>query len=125
MTKYDVIKERFNKAIADAGLTNQELVDRTGLSKSSISLYRNGKAAPNSLSAEKLARVLSVSPAWLMGFDVPMKDEDSFYINHKAEEYARFLYEKPEYKTLFDASMKVSKKDLEIVAEMLKRFSDD
>lgn len=125
MTKYDVTKERINNAINEANLTSQDLAERTGLSKSSISLYRNGKAVPNSLSAEKLAKILNVSPAWLMGFDVPMKDEDTFYINHKAEEYARFLYEKPEYKTLFDASMKVSKKDLEMVAEMLRRFSND
>ena len=49
----------------------QELVERTGISKASVSQYRSGYATPSNLAAEKLCAPFGLNPAWLMGFDVP------------------------------------------------------
>ena len=50
-------------------MTAQELSDRSGVGKSSISHYVNGNNAPHTINAGKMADVLRVNPMWLMGFD--------------------------------------------------------
>lgn len=72
--KHTLSAERLASALADAGLKAQDLVDRTGIPKASISHYLNGYYCPTSSKAEKMAKVLGVSPVWLMGFDVPKID---------------------------------------------------
>ena len=85
--KHTLSAERLASALADAGLKAQDLVERTGISKASISHYLNGYYCPTSSKAEKMAKVLGVSPVWLMGFDVPKidwmitdKDGNSFLV---------------------------------------------
>lgn len=68
--------ERLKEAMADAGVTAAELAERSGVGKSSISQYMNGRNSPSDLSASKIARVLKVSPIWLMGFQTPKVDEE-------------------------------------------------
>lgn len=72
--KHTLSAERLASALADAGLKAQDLVERTGIPKASISHYLNGYYCPTSSKAEKMAKILGVSPVWLMGFDVPKVD---------------------------------------------------
>ena len=44
------------------------------LGKSALSQYINGKSTPDQEKLVLLARTLGVSEAWLMGYDVPMKE---------------------------------------------------
>lgn len=46
---------------------------KTGINKGSVSQYCNGSNVPNNLTAKKIADAFGVDPAWVMGFDVPMK----------------------------------------------------
>ena len=68
--KYNVTASRILKAMADAGITQQELSDRSGISKSSISHYVNGSNEPGNKAAYAMSKILQVSPLWLMGLDV-------------------------------------------------------
>lgn len=70
----EIISNRLQQALAQLGMKQQELSNKSGVAKASISQYVHGKFAPSSETAVKLAYVLKVSPAWLMGFDVPMFD---------------------------------------------------
>lgn len=45
------------------------------MNKSDISQYVSGKVEPNQEKLFILAKALGVNEAWLMGFDVPMKEE--------------------------------------------------
>ena len=65
---------RINEALAESGLTAQELANRTGLNKASISQYRNGTHKPSNKTATLIGDVLDVNPLWLMGFDVRKKE---------------------------------------------------
>ena len=65
---------RINEALAESGLTAQELVNRTGLNKASISQYRNGTHRPSNKTSALIGEVLDVNPLWLMGFDVEKKE---------------------------------------------------
>ncbi len=71
--KNEITAKRLAIALSNIGIRPQELADRSGVSKSSISQYMNGSHAPSNISSGKMAPVLNVNPLWLMGFDVPME----------------------------------------------------
>ena len=64
---------RIQLAMQNAGISQQELAERSGIGKASISHYVNGRYIPTNKAAYKLSLVLNVNPVWLMGFDVPME----------------------------------------------------
>ena len=66
------VKERLNEALSKKGVTAAELSRRTGISKGSISQYKNGVVNPKQDRIYLIANALGVSEVWLMGFDVPM-----------------------------------------------------
>lgn len=67
---------RLREALAITNMSQQELSDRSGVPKASISQYVNGTHIPGNKKAGQLAEVLGVNPLWLMGFDVPRIDSD-------------------------------------------------
>lgn len=77
----DTFANRLYKAMTHRGLTQVDLVKRTGISKGSISQYMSGTYVPKSSNIYLLSKALDVSEQYLMGFDVPMdkpkiKNED-------------------------------------------------
>ena len=66
--KFPETAKRLKYALKD--MSQQELANRSGVSKASISQYVNGTNKPSNISAGKIAQVLDVNPMWLMGFDV-------------------------------------------------------
>lgn len=68
--KHGETAKRLRSALERKGMKQTELASRTGLSKASISQYLSGLYVPSNISAGKMADVLGVSPAWLMGFDI-------------------------------------------------------
>lgn len=72
--KNELTAKRLVLALSNANMKPQELADKAGVNKASISQYVNGSHAPSNISSGKMASVLNVNPLWLMGFDVPMND---------------------------------------------------
>lgn len=60
-----------------------DLVARTGLDKSTISYYVNGKREPAQDNIFIIAGAFDIEPAWLMGYDVPMRKESIEHIDIK------------------------------------------
>lgn len=67
--KYEITAKRLKEALADCGLSQQELADKSGIGKSSISHYINGANKPLNKAAYAMGNVLGVNPAWLMGLE--------------------------------------------------------
>lgn len=65
---YSLSARRLKEALYDKGMKPQELSNLSGVNKSSLSQYINGSHTPSNISAGKMAKVLGVSPLWLMGF---------------------------------------------------------
>lgn len=87
--KYEKTANRLKMAMSEADIKSQEeLAEKSGVHKSSISQYINGSHSPSNLSSGKMGKVLNVNPLWLMGFDVEMR-KDIFY--GKADEDLEFL----------------------------------
>ena len=79
--KYEETARRLRLAMSNANIKAQELAEKSGVSKNSISQYVNGTHAPSNKSAGKMGPVLRVNPVWLMGFDAPMP-EKFFRMSH-------------------------------------------
>lgn len=75
--KNELTAKRLQLALSDMGISQQELAEKSGVSKASISQYVNGSHAPSNISSGKMGKVLNVEPMWLMGFDVEMRKEIS------------------------------------------------
>ena len=73
-----IIKDRLNEALHLRGITAADLSRLTGINKSSLSRYLSGESIPRSLAIGKMAEALHVSPAWVLGYDVPMEDGTPF-----------------------------------------------
>lgn len=62
--------QRLRQIMEERGLTQSELAKFSGVSKSSISRYLSGAWKAKQDTIYDMARVLQVSEAWLMGYDV-------------------------------------------------------
>ena len=62
--------QRLKEAMERRGLCQQDIANRTGINKASISNYISGKYEAKQERLHKIAQALSVSEAWLSGYDV-------------------------------------------------------
>lgn len=65
-------KDRLKHAMDIRGIRAVDIVENTDIPKGAISYYMSGKSQPKSDRLYVLAKYLSVSEAWLLGYDVPM-----------------------------------------------------
>lgn len=71
----DTFSNRLNMAMRTRNIKATELSLKTGIAKSSLSEYINGKYEAKQDGVYLLAKALNVNEAWLMGLDVPMEKE--------------------------------------------------
>lgn len=67
--------QRIAKALDIKRMKQADLCKLAKVPKSSLSLYLSGAYEPKQNRIYDMARVLNVSEAWLMGYDVPMDRE--------------------------------------------------
>lgn len=71
--------ERLKEIMSIRDIKQSEIIEKTGINKGALSSYISGRYLPKQDNIYKLAKVLCVNPAWLMGLDVPMEPPaDSF-----------------------------------------------
>lgn len=76
MTLISNPSDRLKEIMKIRNLRQSDLVEKTGIGKSSISTYLSGEYQPKQDKIIKLSNVLNVNPSWLMGYDVPMVDNN-------------------------------------------------
>lgn len=69
--------DRLKEALKVNNMTQSKLSEISGINTSTISEYIKGKYDPSRSRIFEFSEILKVNPVWLMGFDVPMKDEKS------------------------------------------------
>lgn len=67
------IAQRLRRAMETNGKRQADLVREAGLDRGAVSSYLSGKYEPKQKAIYAMARVLNVSEAWLLGYDVPME----------------------------------------------------
>lgn len=58
------------------GIKQQDISAKTGIDKSTMSLYLSGKRLPRQDKIGLISDAYHVDPAWLMGYDVPMQEKN-------------------------------------------------
>ena len=74
----DTIASRLRAALEMRGMKQAELVELTGIGKSSISTYLRGSYIPKPKNIYKMAKALNVNEAWLMGEDVDPTRQNAY-----------------------------------------------
>ena len=100
-------------------LKQADIVKRTGINKSALSNYLSGVREPRQDKISMIADPFGVSPAWLMGYDVPMFLEDNsspIIIDSKADK--RLL-------AYIEAFCRLSREKRKIVEQIIDSYSED
>lgn len=112
---------RLKEAMMIRGMRQADLCEKTGIGKSAISQYISGKVTPKQDKIFLLSEALSVSPAWLMGADVPMeRNIDGYYLNPDTARIAQEIKETPGQRILFDAAKDLSPEDIKVVMAVIE-----
>lgn len=93
MDKIDSFANRLNLALTRKNIKPSELSQKTGISKSSLSEYLKGKYEAKQTAIYLIAKTLDISPAWLLGFDVPM-EKQSEELERKLNALSNYMNEK-------------------------------
>ena len=113
----------FNERLRDLrnrrNMSQSDLAEAIGVSKSAISMYERGERNPDFETLEIIADFFNVDMNYLLGKD----DGSTYYLDPETAEIAKALYERSELRVLFDASRKATKEDIEQVAALLRRLS--
>ena len=86
--------ERLNKALLESGLTQKQLSERTGISKSLLNKYLKGKSQASNFKLTLLANELLVNPLWLIGYNVSKDYNDilsQMFIENNNNEQRRII----------------------------------
>lgn len=70
---------RLREAMDLRGMRSVDLVNASGVTKGSISLYLSGRNIATNDRLYAIAKALRVNPGWLMGYDVERDDVSIFY----------------------------------------------
>lgn len=68
----EAINSRIQSAMNIRHMKAVDVCEKTGIPKSSMSMYLSGRVKPKSDRLYNIAKCLDVSEAWLLGYDVDM-----------------------------------------------------
>ena len=77
---------RLSDALRISNMKPIELSEKTGIDKSKISSYMSGRYKAKQDGIHILSKALNVDPAWLMGYDVPMNN-NNINIEDKSKQF--------------------------------------
>lgn len=140
---------RLAEMMAYFNINQSDIVERTGVPKSSLSLWVNGKRTPGQKQLAMLSEPFNINPAWLMGYDVPMRTDEisrrelyncdaklirpsreelmpkddkplfDYYIDDDTAQTAQEIFENKDLKLLFEAARTASPEDLKAAQTLL------
>lgn len=113
-------KDRLKELRERKGMSQIQLSEELGISKSSVSMYERGERNPDFETLETIADFFNVDMNFLLGKD----DGSVYYLDPEAAEIAQEMFEREEMRVLFDASRNVSKDDILEVANLLKKLQN-
>ena len=99
------------------GMSDYEVAKRSGVGRSTISEWKQGKHTPNTENLYKIATVLGVTLDYFAS--------DVYYTNPDTASIAQELFDNPDLRILFDAAKDARPEDLKMAADMLRRFKEN
>lgn len=116
---------QLKKLRTNKGISQLALAEMLGISQQAIGKWETGKATPDYDNLKRLANYFNVTTDFLLGENSKVNTEPRYYHDSKVAEMANELKDNPDMRILFDASRKLSKKDIEAVIHIVKSMSGD
>ncbi len=117
-----IFSERLRYYLNKYDITQLELSKRLGVGTTSVYNWCNGIKTPRMDKVDAMCKIFHCKRSDLM--EEPTDETSNYYLDDDAAAAAQFLYENPDYKVLFDATRKVKPEDIQLVKELLDRFSE-
>ena len=93
-----------------------------GIKYSTYANYENDQRQPDFDTLKQIAAYFNVTTDYLLGQE-PV--EGGYYTDAEAAQFANEIAQNPDLKTLFDASRGVSKKDMQLVVDLVHRMKKE
>lgn len=117
------VKDLLKSKRLEKGYTMQELGEKVGVNAATISRWESGDIENMRRDKiVKLAKALDLEPAVIMGWETPEEGRE-YYSDRRAAAYAEQMANDPRYQVLFDAVSNVSPEDIDLVRQLIERFS--
>ena len=115
-------KSVFKQLRKAKGITQGELADALGITRSRLSMYELGQREPDFETLELIADYFNVDMDYLMGrTNKTTVLPESHFIDQDARDLAEFLHNNAKYKILFDTVRKVKPEDIDFVKQLIDR----
>ena len=113
---------QLKKIMKQKKIGNKALAEASGIPIGTLNKIIYGETTNPSLDTMK-----ALSIALDCTLDDLLNDnfEQGHYIDHEIADIAQELYDRPELKTLFSTTRKVSKEDMEVISKLIDKFADD
>lgn len=112
-------KEMLKKLRVEKKLTQEELAQATGLSRSAIGMYESGSREPNFETLEVFADFFNVDMNTLLDKE---QEKPFYYFDPETARLAQELYDNPELRILMDASRKLAPDDVKNIADIVAKM---
>lgn len=124
------LKELFSKNLVEQllakGETQASMARHMKISSATASDWCNGRKMPRVDKIQALCNWLGIELSELLEEKkaVPTNgQEQEYYLDEETREIVELMHKNPQYRTLFSASRKLSKEDLQIIMSMIERMS--
>jgi transcriptional regulator with XRE-family HTH domain len=116
------VKDRLKQAMNYRNMTAADLCRKGHFAKATVSYWLNGRNDPNNEKLYLLAKILDVSEAWLLGYDVKMdRDPAQKEIDELAEMVAR-IKKDPDFRDAVLSLHRLDPDKLNVVKNFLNTF---
>lgn len=114
----------FKKLRTSSGLTQVEMAEKLGISRSTIGMYETGAREPDFETLEKIADYFNVDIDYLLGrtdkTTLLPESIGHYYLNDETRQIAQEAFENPELRTLFKVARDIPPERLRAHIEFMK-----
>ncbi len=115
-----IIGERIKTARIKKNYSQAELGNLTKVSKVSICGYEKGSRVPNLEKFELLVNALDVAPAYLLGLEVNVVEENSDYKIKMSKEDIKIIKELKKHPELYNKIVEDPERTIELISRRVK-----
>lgn len=115
-------KDRLKQAMDFQNVKAVDLCERGNIPKSAMSYYISGRSEPKSDRLYTIAKLLDVSEAWLLGYDVPMERSSDQNMLDELSRLNERIKKDPEFRKVIFKINHLNSEQLEAVNNLLAAF---
>ena len=115
--------DRYCKLRDEKGVKDATVAKETGIPRSTFTDWKNGRSQPKNDKLQKIADYFGVTVDYFAN-DRTDGQSKPYYLDKETSEMAQELFDNPDLRILFDAARDAKPENLQLAAEMLRRFKE-